>query len=44
MFKSSRQARGSKHGLYINRTYFGLYNLLNQLKAEVDTTKPDWLN
>jgi hypothetical protein len=43
MFKSSRQARGSKHGLYINRTYFGLYNLLNQLQAEVDTTKPDWL-
>ncbi|MCE2778796.1 MAG: AarF/UbiB family protein [Algoriphagus sp.] len=44
MFKSSRQARGSRHGLYINRTYFGLYNLLNQLEATVDTTKPDWLN
>lgn len=43
MFKKSRQARGSRHGLYINRTYFGLYNLLNQLQAEVDTTKPDWL-
>jgi predicted unusual protein kinase regulating ubiquinone biosynthesis (AarF/ABC1/UbiB family) len=43
MFKKSRQARGSKHGLYINRTYFGLYNLLNQLQAEVVTTKPDWL-
>ncbi|MBB6325211.1 putative unusual protein kinase regulating ubiquinone biosynthesis (AarF/ABC1/UbiB family) [Algoriphagus iocasae] len=43
MFKKSRQARGSRHGLYINRTYFGLYNLLNQLRAEVDTTKPDWL-
>ena len=43
MFKKSRQARGSKHGLYINRTYFGLYNLLNQLQAEVDTTKPEWL-
>lgn len=43
MFKNSRQARGSRHGLYINRTYFGLYNLLNQLQAEVDTTKPDWL-
>ena len=42
MFKKSRQARGSRHGLYINRTYFGLYNLLNQLQAEVDTTKPDW--
>jgi predicted unusual protein kinase regulating ubiquinone biosynthesis (AarF/ABC1/UbiB family) len=43
MFRQSRQARGSRHGLYINRTYFGLYNLLNQLQAEVDTTKPDWL-
>jgi len=43
MFKKSRQARGSRHGLYINRTYFGLYNLLNQLQAEVITTKPDWL-
>ena len=44
MFKKSRQARGSRHGLYINRTYFGLYNLLNQLEAKVNTTKPDWLN
>ncbi|WP_026950213.1 ABC1 kinase family protein [Algoriphagus mannitolivorans] len=44
MFKKSRQARGSRHGLYINRTYFGLYNLLNQLQAKVTTTKPDWLN
>ncbi len=43
MFKKSRQARGSRHGLYINRTYFGLYNLLNQLQAKVETTKPDWL-
>ncbi|MDN3202600.1 ABC1 kinase family protein [Algoriphagus sediminis] len=43
MFKNSRQARGSRHGLYVNRTYFGLYNLLNQLGAEVETTKPDWL-
>lgn len=43
MFKKSRQARGSKHGLYINRTYFGVYNLLNQLQAKVTTTKPDWL-
>lgn len=27
--------RGSKHFLYINRTFFGLYNLLHDLKAEV---------
>lgn len=43
MFKKSRQARGSRHGLYINRTYFGLYNLLNQIGAEIETTKPEWL-
>ncbi|WP_291778051.1 AarF/ABC1/UbiB kinase family protein [Cecembia sp.] len=43
MFKKSRQARGSRHGLYINRTYFGLYNLLNQLQANIKTTKPEWL-
>nr|MBI1228736.1 phosphotransferase [Cytophagales bacterium] len=43
MFRKSKQARGSRHGLYINRTYFGLYNLLNQLQAEITTTKPDWL-
>jgi predicted unusual protein kinase regulating ubiquinone biosynthesis (AarF/ABC1/UbiB family) len=28
--------RGSKHFLYINRTFFGLYNLLHDLKAKVD--------
>ena len=28
--------RGSKHFLYINRTFFGLYNLLHDLKAQVD--------
>lgn len=27
--------RGSKHFLYINRTFFGLYNLLHDLKAQV---------
>ncbi|GAB2531838.1 ABC1 kinase family protein [Rufibacter soli] len=41
--KNSRQARGSRHGLFVNRTYFGLYSLLNQLKANINTTKPDWL-
>lgn len=43
MFRKSRQARGSRHGLYINRTYFGIYNLLNQLEANIITTKPEWL-
>ncbi len=36
-FRNSKSARGSQHGLYINRTYFGLYNILNELKAEVNT-------
>ncbi len=27
--------RGSKHFLYINRTFFGLYNLLHDLKANI---------
>ncbi|WP_210486131.1 ABC1 kinase family protein [Rufibacter aurantiacus] len=43
MFRQSRQARGSRHGLFVNRTYFGLYSLLNQLRAQINTTKPDWL-
>lgn len=29
--------RGSRHFLYINRTFFGLYNLLHDLKARVHT-------
>lgn len=41
--RQSRHARGSRHGLYINRTYFGLYQLLHQLGATVNTTKPGWL-
>jgi predicted unusual protein kinase regulating ubiquinone biosynthesis (AarF/ABC1/UbiB family) len=36
--RNSKSARGNKHGLYINRTYFGLYNLLNELKAVVKTS------
>lgn len=31
--------RGSKHFLYMNRTFFGLYNLLYDLKAKVDTQR-----
>ncbi len=29
--------RGSEHFIYINRTFFGLYNLLHDLKARVKT-------
>jgi predicted unusual protein kinase regulating ubiquinone biosynthesis (AarF/ABC1/UbiB family) len=41
-FRASEKARGARDGLYINRTYFGLYNILNELKARVKTTKPEW--
>jgi len=41
--KSAKSARGSQHGLYVNRTYFGLYSILNDLKANIRTTKPDWV-
>ena len=41
-FRESEKARGARDGLYINRTYFGLYNILNELKAKVKTTKPEW--
>jgi predicted unusual protein kinase regulating ubiquinone biosynthesis (AarF/ABC1/UbiB family) len=29
--------RGSKHFIYINRTFFGLYTLLNDLNAKINT-------
>ena len=31
--------RGSKHFLYINRTFFGLYNLLHDLEANVEINR-----
>ena len=37
-----KQARGVKHFIYVNRTNFGLYTILHELKAVVktDTFKP----
>jgi predicted unusual protein kinase regulating ubiquinone biosynthesis (AarF/ABC1/UbiB family) len=35
--RQSRKARGLRDALYINRTYFGLYNILHDLKAEIFT-------
>jgi predicted unusual protein kinase regulating ubiquinone biosynthesis (AarF/ABC1/UbiB family) len=29
--------RGTKHALYVNRTFFGLFTLLNDLKAKIDS-------
>ncbi len=37
--RDSKVARGSRHSLYVNRTYFGLYSILSQLKAEVKTKR-----
>ena len=37
-FRESKKARGVKDAIYINRTYYGLYNLLHELKAKDDTT------
>jgi len=43
--RNSKEARGSKHSLYINRTYFGLYSILNELKANnIKTIRPAWLD
>jgi predicted unusual protein kinase regulating ubiquinone biosynthesis (AarF/ABC1/UbiB family) len=35
--KKSKKPRGSKDALYLNRTYFGLYSMLNSLKATIRT-------
>jgi len=37
-FRQSSRARGVKDAVYINRTYYGLYNILHDLNAKVDTT------
>ncbi len=36
-------AQGSRHFIYFNRTYFGLYQLLNQLRADVKTDAVMWM-
>jgi predicted unusual protein kinase regulating ubiquinone biosynthesis (AarF/ABC1/UbiB family) len=38
--RNANAARGSQHGLYVNRTFFGLYTLLNELKANVNIEVP----
>jgi predicted unusual protein kinase regulating ubiquinone biosynthesis (AarF/ABC1/UbiB family) len=41
--KNASAARGSQHGLYVNRTFFGLYTLLHDLGAEVNVEIPNGL-
>jgi predicted unusual protein kinase regulating ubiquinone biosynthesis (AarF/ABC1/UbiB family) len=36
--RESKKARGVKDALYINRTYFGLYSILHDMQAKVNTT------
>jgi predicted unusual protein kinase regulating ubiquinone biosynthesis (AarF/ABC1/UbiB family) len=36
--RESKKARGIRDAVYINRTYFGLYTILHDLKARVKTT------
>jgi predicted unusual protein kinase regulating ubiquinone biosynthesis (AarF/ABC1/UbiB family) len=36
--KKAGNARGSKHLVFVNRTYLGLYSLLNELNATIKTT------
>lgn len=40
--RNAGEGRGSRHMLYINRTYFGLYSLLNQLNATIQTGTGSW--
>jgi len=41
--KKLTSSRGSAHALYLNRTYFGLYNLCGSLKAKVKINMPEWI-
>jgi predicted unusual protein kinase regulating ubiquinone biosynthesis (AarF/ABC1/UbiB family) len=42
--RKSKEGRGSQHALYINRSYFGLYSILNQLRANIRTGIGPWAN
>lgn len=41
--KEANGARGPQDAIYINRTCFGLYSILNQIGAEIVIQKPDEL-
>ena len=38
--RKQREPRGSEHFIYLNRTYVGLFALLTELKAAIDTRVP----
>lgn len=37
MVRKAKAARGPKDSIYLNRTYFGIYNILHMLKAKIQT-------
>ncbi|MBL7812549.1 MAG: AarF/ABC1/UbiB kinase family protein [Bacteroidetes bacterium] len=36
------QSRGSRHALYVNRTYFGIYSMMADLNANIVTKPGSW--
>ncbi len=42
--RQSAVPRGDKDGIYMNRTYFGLFSILNKLEAKIETRHymPEW--
>ncbi|MEO5979448.1 MAG: AarF/UbiB family protein [Chryseolinea sp.] len=38
--RESKKARGVSDAVYINRTYFGLYTILHDMKAKIKITQP----
>ena len=40
--KRPTQPRGSRHALYVNRTYFGIYSMMADLNAEISTHADLW--
>ncbi|GAB4403257.1 MAG: AarF/UbiB family protein [Bacteroidia bacterium] len=39
VLRRTKTPRGDKDGLYLNRTYFGLFSILNKLRARVETRR-----
>ncbi len=37
MLRQAKAGRGPRDAIYLNRTYFGLYSILNQLRAKIDS-------
>ncbi len=37
MLRKAKAARGPRDAIYLNRTYFGLYSILNKLGAKIET-------